>query len=244
MAYTPTAQALSPVMGAGSKITIGINNPTLGLGYHVSFFAQPIIPPTVIGAPNDWTFTVSDAGEWEFLNDGGVWGGTNAGIIEEANALLTHLKAGYGSQFSLSVLRVEHWAPLAKVFRRCSPFPTIGAVAGTFASNPVGATDPALGNVTTLVLPTYQNAFANTKVGRMPVKLPGWEMNQPAKRLEGITSSTAATGIATAALTALIGYLSGTATRIVGHNGGQADNIASVGVAPSPRIARAVKLIS
>lgn len=244
MAYTPQAQSLSPYEGAGGKAIIGISAASLGVSYTISVRTQPIAPPGSVGAPNDWTYPVESAGVWQFLTEGGVWGGSETGVIETLDALLALLKTGYGSDFTLSLLRLHHWDLTARLWRRCSPFPTVPGVTGTFGTNPSGATAPELGNVTTISLPTYQSNFGNTKVGRMSLRLPAWELNKPTRRVRGVTGSTGASGIVTANVTALVAYLAGSATRIVGHNGGQADNIADIDVAPSPRIARAAKIIS
>lgn len=244
MTYSPGAQETPPYVGAGAKARIGISNPTLGVNYRVSVHTQPILPPASIAPPNDWTYG-NGSDSWQYLTDGGSWGGSESGIVETLNGLLGVLKAGYGANWTLSLLRLERYVPASKVFVRCSPFPTVAAVAGTFATEPSGATDPALGNVTSIVLPTYPAPNdAHRNVGRVVLKLPAWELNPPHKRVHGVTGSTTPSGIVTAAVTALIAYLAGSATRIVGHNGGPADDIATIDVAPSPRIARAAGLIT
>lgn len=245
MAYTPSGEASSPSTGAGAKATIAISNPTLGISYTVSFHVQPIKPPASLGAPNDWTYDSTTGGPWSFLTSGGTWAGTEAGIVETMNALLAELKTGYGTQWILGLARLHHWNNALQRYQRCSPFPTVAGVTGSFGTNPSGATDPALGNVTSIGLPCFlAPQSSNTKVGKELVRLPAWELNQPAKRVHGVTSATGASGIVTAHVTALIGYLSGNATRVIGVNGGQIDNVASVDVAPSPRIARAAGIIS
>lgn len=251
MAYVPLAEAGSPYVGAGGRMRIGISNATIGLSQVVTLYTQPIVAPSPIAAPNDWSFGLDGSlsgavlSPSQYINDGGVWAGTNPGIIEECAALFAHLKTGYGANWTISLLRLALWDPTKKVWRRAAPFPTVPSVAGTFGTEPASATDPLLGNVTTIIMPTYQAVNdGNTKVGRLVLKLPAWELNGLAKRVDGITGSSSPSGIVTANLTGLIGYLGGAATRIVGHNGGPADDIASVGVQPSVRHMRHIGLLS
>jgi hypothetical protein len=245
MAYNPSGEASSPVTGAGARAKIAISNATLGISYSVSFHVQPIKPPASLASPNDWTYDSGTGGPWAFLTSGGTWAGTEAGIVETMNALLAELKLGYGSQWTLALRALHHWNNSLGRYQRCSPFPTVAGVTGTFGTNPSGATDPTLGNVTALSLPCFlAPSSSNTKVGKALVRLPAWELNAPAKRVRGVTSATGASGIITAHVTSLIGYLAGAATRVVGVNGGQIDNIADVDVAPCPRIARAAGIIS